>query len=71
MFYFDWMIRVLFKNSICIILATDDYTEWQELNQFETITHGYYTCGIYYSELFLYFDTDSPDNTIVLQFRQK
>ena len=60
MFYFDWMIRVLFKNSICIILATDDYTEWQELNQFETITHGYYTCGIDFPVLFfLYFDTDS------------
>jgi hypothetical protein len=54
MFYFDWMIRVLFRNSICIILATDDYTEWQELNQFETITHGYSTCGIYLPVLFFY-----------------
>jgi hypothetical protein len=76
MLYFDWVIRVVFKNSICIILATGDYTEQQELNQFETITDDYYTCGIDFPVLFFIFwhwlrHYTSPDNTVVKQFRQE
>ena len=50
---------LLFLNSLCLILATGDYTQRRELYQFETISHGNYTCGIDFpSVIFIYFWQD-------------
>lgn len=58
-----------FERSICLLLATDDYTLLWEICQFETISRENYSGGIYFSsfkkEIFFQYLPLTIDDTVV------
>ena len=68
-FFIGWSVFTIFEQSLCLLLATVDYTSRWELYQFETISRGNYSGKIDFSVLFLYifpiFTYRKIDGTVV------